>query len=134
MLFILTSLRYFLRSFVSSCSSIEELTADQTEQLVWEFASELREIFEGKVIDQSVSQSINQTVNQSINSMHYSNLTLPICLFNILLTVWSCYIVLLPNLINVIASITVYMLLSSEFIEVIGSRTRISFFRACVID
>ena len=32
-----------------SISTIEGLTADQTEQLVWGFAGELREIFEGKV-------------------------------------------------------------------------------------
>ena len=30
-------------------STIEELTAEQTEYLVWEHASKLREIFEGKV-------------------------------------------------------------------------------------
>jgi len=33
---------------VINVSTIEDLTADQTEQLVWECASELREIFEGK--------------------------------------------------------------------------------------
>ena len=38
----------FLPYFVHY-STIEELTEDQTEQLVWEFASEIREIFEGKV-------------------------------------------------------------------------------------
>ena len=38
----------FLPYFVHY-STIEELTEDQTEQLVWEFSSEIREIFEGKV-------------------------------------------------------------------------------------
>ncbi|CAH3026960.1 unnamed protein product, partial [Porites evermanni] len=33
---------------VLNVSTIEELTEDQTEQLVWEFSSEIREIFEGK--------------------------------------------------------------------------------------
>ena len=37
--------------FASLYSTIEELTAEQTESLVWEHASKLREIFEGKVWD-----------------------------------------------------------------------------------
>jgi len=35
--------------FATLYSTIEELTAEQTEYLVWEHASKLREIFEGKV-------------------------------------------------------------------------------------
>ena len=47
-------LKTFLCLFLNLCfaalySTIEELTAEQTESLVWEHASKLREIFEGKV-------------------------------------------------------------------------------------
>ena len=59
------------------CSAIEDLTLDQTAQLVWQHASELRRIFEGKVKKHCIIRllgSLAQTARRKKNSEVKKNL------------------------------------------------------------